>query len=140
MQAFLSGRGLVATLSCAALAVATAFAAGGDATRAVPDLLAQPAQANVRAAASLQLSVTRAGKRLVSVGERGLVLLSDDDGRSWRQARSVPVSVALTQVRFVSDTLGWAVGHSGVVLQLGASRVAWQLGRGRQGQHCIGSY
>jgi photosystem II stability/assembly factor-like uncharacterized protein len=58
----------------------------------------------VRAAASLQLSVTRAGKRLVSVGERGLVLLSDDDGRSWRQARQVPVSVALTQVRFVSDS------------------------------------
>jgi hypothetical protein len=63
----------------------------------VADLLAQPAQANVRAAASLQLSVARAGKRLVSVGERGLVLLSDDDGRSWRQARQVPVSVALTR-------------------------------------------
>jgi photosystem II stability/assembly factor-like uncharacterized protein len=126
MQAFFSGRGLVATLSCAALAVATAFAAGGDAARAVPDLLAQPAQANVRAAASLQLSVTRAGKRLVSVGERGLVLLSDDDGRSWRQARQVPVSVALTQVRFVSDSLGWAVGHSGVVLHSADGGDTWQ--------------
>lgn len=126
MQAFLSGRGLVATLSCAALAVATAFAAGGEASRAVPDLLAQPAQANVRAATSLQLSVARAGKRLVSVGERGLVLLSDDDGRSWRQARTVPVSVALTQVRFVSDKLGWAVGHSGVVLHSADGGDTWQ--------------
>jgi len=127
MQAFLSGRGLLATLSCAALAVATAFAAGGEASRAVPDLLAQPAQANVRAATSLQLSVARAGKRLVSVGERGLVLLSDDDGRSWRQARTVPVSVALTQVRFVSDKLGWAVGHSGVVLHSADGGDTWQV-------------
>ena len=127
MQAFLSGRGLVATLSCAAVAVATAIAAVGDANRAVPDLLAQPAQANVRAATSLQLSVARAGKRLVSVGERGLVLLSDDDGRSWRQARQVPVSVALTQVRFVSDSLGWAVGHSGVVLHSADAGDTWQV-------------
>lgn len=104
---------LAATLSFLALAVPSASAVE---SRAVADLLAQPAQANARAAHSLQLSVCRAGKRLVSVGERGLVLLSDDDGRSWRQAKSMPVSVALTAVHFVSDKLGWAVGHSGVVL------------------------
>lgn len=116
MQAFISGRRsvrLAATLSFLALAVPAAWAAE---SRAVADLLAQPAQANTRAVHSLQLSVARAGTRLVSVGERGLVLLSDDGGKSWRQAKSVPVSVALTAVHFVSDKLGWAVGHSGVVL------------------------
>ena len=77
MQAFISGRRsvrLAATLSFLALAVPAAWAAE---SRAVADLLAQPAQANTRAVHSLQLSVARAGTRLVSVGERGLVLPPD---------------------------------------------------------------
>ncbi len=48
-------------------------------------------------------------------GERGIVLLSDDAGVSWRQAK-VPVSVSLTAVQFVDAEQGWAVGHLGVVL------------------------
>lgn len=62
------------------------------------------------------LAIARAGKRLVSVGEWGVILLSDNSGHSWRQARNVPVSVALTAVQFVSPLNGWAVGHLGVVL------------------------
>ena len=116
---------LVAALALLALTTAAGMAPAAE-SRAVPDLLAQPAQANIRAAHSLQLSVARAGGRLVSVGERGIVLLSDDGGRSWRQARAVPVSVALTQVCFVSDTLGWAVGHSGVVLNTRDGGDTWQ--------------
>nr|WP_240791730.1 YCF48-related protein [Pseudomonas mosselii] len=60
-------------------------------------------------------SVVRAEDRLVTVGERGLILLSDDNGLTWRQAR-VPVSVGLTAVQFVDARHGWAVGHCGVVL------------------------
>lgn len=62
------------------------------------------------------LSVAVAGKRLVSVGERGRIVLSDDFGISWRQAMSVPVSVTLTAVSFVTPEKGWALGHSGIVL------------------------
>lgn len=76
----------------------------------------RPAKASARIAAALFLAVTRAGPRLVAVGERGFVLLSDDGGRQWRQAREVPVSVTLTNVQFVSAEVGWAVGHGGVVL------------------------
>jgi photosystem II stability/assembly factor-like uncharacterized protein len=92
----------------------------------VPDLLELPARDSARAQHSLQLAVTRAGDRLVAVGERGSVLLSDDAGRSWRQARSVPVSVALTDVHFADASDGWAVGHSGVVLHSSDGGETWQ--------------
>ncbi|THF55173.1 WD40/YVTN/BNR-like repeat-containing protein [Pseudothauera rhizosphaerae] len=89
--------------------------AAGAAGR-LPDLLDLPAPADARAQTGTQLAVARAGERLVAVGVRGTVLLSDDHGRSWRQARAVPVSVALTDVHFPTAQEGWAVGHSGVAL------------------------
>ncbi|NRF67744.1 glycosyl hydrolase [Aquincola sp. S2] len=62
------------------------------------------------------LTVARAGRRLVAAGERGIVLLSDDDGQRWRQA-AVPVQATLTALRFVDERTGWAVGHLGVILK-----------------------
>lgn len=64
---------------------------------------------------SVLLGVAQAGGRIVAVGERGLVALSDDGGRNWRQA-GTPTSVTLTTVRFVDAMHGWAVGHGGAVL------------------------
>lgn len=65
--------------------------------------------------AAATLGIATAGKRLVAVGERGVILLSDDKGKQWRQANS-PVSVTLTAVRFVDAQTGFVTGHSGVVL------------------------
>jgi len=62
------------------------------------------------------LDVARAGDRLVAVGEAGVVLFSDDHGKSWRQAQ-VPVSVSLTAVQFIDAKRGYATGHMGVVLR-----------------------
>ena len=59
--------------------------------------------------------MARAGTRLVAVGLRGLIVFSDDAGASWRQA-DVPVASDLTALQFVGASLGWAVGHDGVVL------------------------
>lgn len=70
------------------------------------------------------LSVTRAGKRVVAVGERGIVLYSDDSGRTWTQAQT-PTSATLTRVRFANDTLGWAVGHMGIVLHTEDGGATW---------------
>ncbi|MEQ1753367.1 MAG: YCF48-related protein [Micropepsaceae bacterium] len=68
------------------------------------------------AAESLLLDVTRAGKRMVAVGEYGDIVLSDDDGKTWRQAARVPVTLTLTSVAFVDEKNGWAVGHDTVIL------------------------
>jgi photosystem II stability/assembly factor-like uncharacterized protein len=57
-----------------------------------------------------------AGNRMVVVGERGHVLLSDDEGAHWRQAR-VPTQAMLTGVYFVDAQNGWAVGHDEVIVR-----------------------
>jgi photosystem II stability/assembly factor-like uncharacterized protein len=75
---------------------------------------------------SAVLDVARAGKRLVAVGERGLVLLSDDQGNSWKQA-ALPSSVTLTSVSFVDAHNGWAVGHFGMVFHSANGGNSWQV-------------
>ncbi|HKW83367.1 MAG TPA: YCF48-related protein, partial [Burkholderiaceae bacterium] len=79
-----------------------------------------------KALGAATLAVTRAGARLVAVGERGVVLLSDDNGASWRQAR-VPVQTSLTTVRFVDARLGWAAGHLGVILRTEDGGESWTV-------------
>ncbi|MCJ1877979.1 WD40/YVTN/BNR-like repeat-containing protein [Pseudomonas nitroreducens] len=70
------------------------------------------------------LAVTRAGNRLVSVGQRGHILYSDGGGTHWRQAE-VPVSSDLTAVYFPTPNEGWAVGHDGVVLHSADGGIHW---------------
>lgn len=74
---------------------------------------------------SLMLDITRAGSRLVAVGERGFVLLSDDESQTWRQIPT-PVSVTLTRVVFANEHQGWAVGHAGVILHTEDGGLTWQ--------------
>lgn len=110
----------------AALALAVATGAllaagpvrGDDAAHATPSRLATH---------SLLLDVARAGHRMVVVGEWGHVLLSDDGGSSWRQARSVPTRVTLTEVCFVDERLGWAVGHDATVIHTRDGGETWHL-------------
>ncbi len=96
----------------------------GHAIGATPDVLEQPALISARASSSVLLAVTRAGRRLLTVGERGIVLFSDDGAISWQQAR-VPVSATLTAVHFVTQNKGWAVGHSGAVLHTEDGGASW---------------
>jgi photosystem II stability/assembly factor-like uncharacterized protein len=81
----------------------------------VSDPLARPAVLTNAPARAVLLSAAWAGHRLVAVGERGIVALSDDGGRHWQQAAS-PVSVTLTTVRFADERHGIVVGHGGTVL------------------------
>lgn len=77
------------------------------------------------ASRSVLVGVVRAGARLVAVGERGHVLISDDNARSWRQV-DVPVSVTLTAVHFADERAGWVVGHSGVILHSSDGGLSWR--------------
>jgi photosystem II stability/assembly factor-like uncharacterized protein len=114
------------TLAAAVLAVAgPARAAVADAGRF--DALRRPALPSRQPEKAVLQAAAMAGARVVAVGERGLVVLSDDGARNWRQARSVPVSVALTAVRFVDAQRGWAIGHGGVVLATRDGGEQWQV-------------
>jgi len=70
----------------------------------------------VAADSLLLLDAARAGKRVVVAGERGNVFVSDDDGRTWRRART-PTQSTLTALYFRDAQHGWAVGHDAVILR-----------------------
>lgn len=93
---------------------------------AAPDLnpLTHASTMHVRATTSVVLGLGRAGARLVAVGERGTILLSDDEGQRWRQVAS-PVSVSLTGVSFGDEAHGWIVGHGQVVLTTADGGQTW---------------
>jgi photosystem II stability/assembly factor-like uncharacterized protein len=76
----------------------------------------KPAEVLPLAPRSLLLDVALAGARFVAVGDRGNVLLSDDQGATWRQAKSVPTRNMLTAVYFANADRGWAVGHDETIL------------------------
>lgn len=92
----------------------------------VVEALQRPALTVRQPERAVLLSVARAGERLVAVGERGIVVLSDDAGARWRQV-PCPVSVTLTMVRFADARHGVAVGHGGAVLTTADGGDSWQL-------------
>ncbi|WP_338759558.1 YCF48-related protein [Massilia sp. METH4] len=100
----------------------------GKAVAAAPATVADPLDrpaVMVRVPGNAYLTgLAQAGKRLVGVGERGIIVLSDDGGTTWRQAKS-PTSVTLAAVQFPTPTQGWAVGHYGVILHSADGGESW---------------
>lgn len=99
--------GLAPTLSCAAA-----------------DVLDTPAAATEKGHQHLLLDVENTGKKLIAVGARGHILLSNNDGENWEQV-DVPVSVLLSAVDFPSANRGWVVGHGGVILATTDGGQSW---------------
>ncbi|HSP90628.1 MAG TPA: YCF48-related protein, partial [Vicinamibacterales bacterium] len=91
----------------------------------------QPGEARERAviaplaSTSLLLDAAVRDGRVVAVGERGHILVSTDEGRSWRQA-DVPSRALLTAVYIHDARLGWAVGHDEVVLRTRDGGATWE--------------
>lgn len=110
---------------CIALVVSPMVHADAGST-AFEDPLKVAATSSEKPASASMVGIVHAGDRLVAVGPRGHILLSDDQGQQWRQV-SVPVSTDLTAIFFASAKQGWAVGHDGVVLHSTDGGESWQL-------------
>jgi photosystem II stability/assembly factor-like uncharacterized protein len=104
--------GLLAGLSLFAGSAGSAFAAPDTDT------------AIWRAQHGLLLGVARAGTRVVAVGTAGHVLLSDDEGVTWRLVPS-PTDELLTSVVFPTPKEGWAVGQDETVLHSTDAGETW---------------
>jgi photosystem II stability/assembly factor-like uncharacterized protein len=114
--------------ACGRLALLVACLSASLVASAEPvgSALERPSVLTANAASAYLLGIAQAGERLVAVGERGIILLSDDAGISWRQVQA-PVSVTLTVVRFADANNGYAVGHGGSVLVTRDGGETWAL-------------
>lgn len=120
---------LFTALAAAALCAGIAWAVATPAPAVPPGhARAAPLAAQNLLLAGVQLP---GSPRLVAVGEYGHVLLSDDAGASWRQARSVPTVTTLTALHFIDAKQGWAVGHGGVVIGTQDGGETWQALSGK---------
>lgn len=108
-------------------AAARFAAAAGAAVPAEPKPVA--AAPSPIADQAMMLGMAWAGSRAVAVGDHGVVLLSDDQGATFRQAKSVPVSSMLTAVSFIDDRHGWAVGQWGAILATDDAGETWRIQR-----------
>jgi photosystem II stability/assembly factor-like uncharacterized protein len=112
------GRNLLTVLVFLALLL------GGSGVAADETLDIEYAEIQPLATKSVLLDIVKApGGRLIAVGERGHVVLSDD-GESWRQAKVVPTRSTLTSVVASGNRL-WAAGHDSVIITSGDGGDTW---------------
>lgn len=97
---------------------------GAAVAASVGDAPDRPAMMTRQAEHAVLIGAALAGDRIVAVGERGIIMVSDDGGKTWKQA-TVPVSVTLNAVRFADATNGIAVGHGGMVLTTSDGGTTW---------------
>ena len=73
---------------------------------------------------SLLLASDRYDSLIVAIGERGHVLYSRDDGKTWIQA-VVETKSTLTNIFMLDENTGWAVGHDAVILKTSDGAKTW---------------
>lgn len=115
-QAAFAVAGLAAVLSAPAISAEVT-----DATT-VP----LPATMAPKASSALALDITEAGSAIVAVGDRGHVLISNDNGDNWEQ-QAVPVRTPLIAVDFADENNGWAVGHDTVIIRTADGGKSWEI-------------
>lgn len=125
---WLSGDRLISRVSRAvAVTLAGLLIVSGPANaRDYPDLLEMPARMSELAQSNLLVDVSAAGSNLVAIGIKGHVLFSEDNGVTWVQSE-VPTSTDLTAAHFISERVGWVVGHDQVILHTRDGGGSWEL-------------
>lgn len=116
-------------LSLSALLAALLLAGTGLPALAAPDATTSAYAIEVpvgKISSTLLLDVASAGQRLVAAGQRGHIIYSDDEGKTWTQAK-VPTRQLLTAVYFVDAKHGWAVGHDAQILATTDGGTTWTL-------------
>lgn len=84
-------------------------------------LIAAPAVPNM-----LLLDGAVAGAEILAVGERGTILGTNDQGRTW-EARPAAVEATLTGISFAPDgRRGWVVGHDALILATEDGGRSWR--------------
>lgn len=73
---------------------------------------------------SLLLDLEQVGDKLIAVGERGHILVSEDSGSSWSQVQA-PTRSTLTGIFFLDLQQGWIVGHDQVILKTEDGGTSW---------------
>jgi len=122
LGAFLLLRWCVAALVGGSLLMSWVIAAPGGPS---VDLMDVPSRKLEKATRAIVSGVASQGERTVAVGPRGLILLSEDGGGSWRQVIS-PVATDLATVRFSGPNVVWAVGHDAVALRSADGGATWE--------------
>jgi len=117
------GKSLATALSIFSVLSVLAFSAPLQAAQSTADDPVYSIESS-KSSRGLLLDITHAGARLVVVGDRGHILYSDDQAKTWIQAR-VPSRQLLTAVYFVDDKHGWAVGHDAQILATTDGGVTW---------------
>lgn len=78
-----------------------------------------------KATESLVLDVESLGNsKILAVGERGHVLLSENNGTDWTQV-VVPTQATLTALSTVDEQIGFAVGHQQTILKTSDGGKTW---------------
>lgn len=75
---------------------------------------------------ALVQDLVRVGERLFLAGERGHIGWSDDGGKTWTQAK-VPTLQDINALFFVTQELGWAVGHDGNIFNTTDGGKTWAM-------------
>lgn len=81
--------------------------------------------------------------RLVAVGERGTIVISENNGKTWKTTHGdAQVPVTLTDISSLSDGVLMAVGHDSVILRSDDDGLTWKqiMRDSERGEPLMGSW